>query len=115
MPDEQPLGQLIREFIAALGAYLRHNAAQAVDEALAQPLKRAAKKVAILGLAFGLAMMAAIFLGLALFHLSAALLGSEAAAYALACAVCLLIAALCARGVARDGKASKPAKPTSDG
>ncbi len=107
MADEQPLGQLLKEFIDTLGRYLRQSAAAAVDEALAAPLRRAARKVALLGVAFGAAVMGAVFLALAFFHLLAETLASDSAAYAASCGVCVAVAILCSWVVSRDGKARR--------
>ena len=106
MQDEQPLGELIREFISSLGAYLKQNAADAVNKVLSQPLKRAAKKVVFLALAFGLTFMAAVFLALAFFNVLLELSLPKSAAYAVTCVICLLVGALCAL-VIKDGKKSK--------
>lgn len=97
--EEQPLGQLLREFIATLGAYLKQNAADAVHVILAEPLKRAAKKVLLLGLALGLAIMAGVFLALAGFNALYDWLGTKTAAYSVAFGACAIAGALCAWGV----------------
>jgi hypothetical protein len=114
MAEEQSLGQLVREFVATLGEYLKQNAADAVDKALAAPLKRAAQKVLLLALAAGLALTGAIFLGLSAFNLLEGLLGSKSAAYAAASGICLLLGALCA-WVVRDDRKPKPRPAKSDG
>ena len=114
MPDEQSLGELIREFISTLGAYLKQNAADAVNKALSKPLKRAAKKIVFLGFAFGLAVMAAVCLSLGFFNLLIELLEARSAAYAITCVLCLAVAALCAWVVFKDGKKKAGTKPAGD-
>ncbi len=102
MDEERPLGELIREFVSTLGAYVRQNAAAAVNEALSRPLKRAAKKVLFLGFALGMSAAAAVMLALAFFNVLTELFGAKSAAYAATFAVCIILAGLCAWAVSRD-------------
>lgn len=104
MAQDDSLRDAIRELIAALGAYLRQNAADAVSEALTAPLRRAAKKAAFLGMGCGLAFMAAVCLALAFFTVLLELFEAKSAAYGITCIVCLLVGALCLWVVFKDGK-----------
>lgn len=104
MAQDESLREEIREFVAALGAYLRQNAAEAVNEALTAPLRRAAKKAAFLGMGCGLALMAAVCLALAFFTVLVELFEAKSAAYGITCIVCLLVGALCLWVVFKDGK-----------
>lgn len=104
MTQDESLRDAIREFIAALGAYLRQNAADAVNEALTTPIKRAARKAAFLGMGCGLAAMAAVCLALAFFTVLVELFEAKSAAYGITCIVCLLVGALCLWVVFKDGK-----------
>lgn len=112
---DRPLGELIRELVATLGEYLKQQAADAVDRALSQPLQRAARKVMLLGLAFGAATMAAIMLALAFFNVLAELFGVKSAAYAVTAVVCIILGGLCAWAVFRDGKPRPKPKPGAPG
>ncbi|MBP8951802.1 MAG: phage holin family protein [Armatimonadetes bacterium] len=112
MEENRTLGELLREFVAVLGEYLKQNAADAVDRALSEPLKKAARRVMFLGLALGFAFAAALMLALALFHLMVELFGVPSAAYAVSFVLCVLVGVLCARAVGsekrkRDGKRSE--------
>lgn len=103
MEDTRTLGELLREFVSVLGEYLKQQAADAVDRALSEPLKRAARRVVLLGLAIGFAFAAALMLALAFFNLLVELFGVRSAAYAVAFLVSLIIGALCAWAVGREG------------
>jgi hypothetical protein len=99
MAEERPLGDVVREFGGLLGQYIKRNAAEAVREVLLAPLREAARRAVLLGLAVGLGIMAAICLVLAFFNVLAELFGRVSAAWAVTCVLCLVLGALCAWAV----------------
>jgi hypothetical protein len=99
MAEERPLGDLLRELAGLLGQYVRQNAAEAVREVLLAPLREAARRAVLLGLAVGLGAMAALCLALASFNVLAELFGRVSAAWAVTCILCLALGVLCAWAV----------------
>lgn len=114
MPQEQTLGELLREFTATLGEYAKQQAADAVQRALVEPLRVAARKAVLLGLAVGLGVMTGVCLALALFHCFLTVLSHTAAAYAACALLSALLAVLCAWMVTRSGKGARRGNPWSD-
>lgn len=95
-PPEQPRSSARREVGSAIADFVKQNAADAVERAFNRPLRRAAKRVAVLGLSLGFGITAGVFLALALFQALLGWLGSKGAAYGVCGAICLIVAALCA-------------------
>jgi len=116
MPNKQPLAELVREFTSSIGEYLTDRAAAAVDRILSRPLRRAAKKAALLGLSFGLTFTAAIMLALSFFNMWMDLFGGrKSLAYLATFGVCLVLGVLCAWVVFKDGQTAHDEPGDGDG